>query len=126
MDQGIVLPILLVVQGGLGSDHICLCRGDSQFGIRNRFRGSQLEQGQLGFLQFILQGGVIQLGQQLAFFHLVAQLDIQFRQFPVDLKSNVCFGGCHQVSRSAGFQDQVAWRAVAVCRVEVVDAAAVV
>ena len=62
----------------------------------------------MGFLQFILQGGVIQPGQQLAFFHFIAQLDIQFRQFPVDLKGNVRLGGSHEITRSTGFQHEIA------------------
>ena len=61
--QGRILPVLLIVQRGLCIDYAGLGCGDRQFGIGDRFGGGQLEQSQLGFLQFILQRGVIQLGQ---------------------------------------------------------------
>ena len=40
LNQGRVLPVLQIVQGGLRIDQIGLRRGDGQPGIRDRFRRS--------------------------------------------------------------------------------------
>ena len=86
MDQRSVLPILLIVQCHLCIGYIGLRRGDRQFGIRDRFRGSQLGQIFLGGDQVCFQGslgGILhQAGQDILGFDLIADFCIHLVHLP--------------------------------------------
>ena len=89
LDQRSVLPILLIVQCHLRIGTIGLRRGDRQFGIRDRCRGRQLTQSQVGLVQLDLLGSIVQMDQYLTCLDLVTKYNINKRDISSQTKSHM-------------------------------------